>query len=156
MPDLPAVRHVPGTGTVPDRAWLEAAKAGYPDHFTANAWAATPPFLKGADCYNHGFFWEAHELWEPVWLAAAPNSAERTALKALIQTANAFLKLSEGQTTAFARLTGEAQALLGEPGVARIDLGFDLLAFGDALGAADQSGGIDARPAINLRQGRAR
>ena len=72
--------HVPGSGSEPDRAPLEVAKAD------------EQAFRYGVDLYNRGFFWEAHEVWEAVWLAAPPNSGRRQGVRALIQMANAVLK----------------------------------------------------------------
>ncbi len=64
----------------------------------------------GMALYHAGFFWEAHEAWEPLWLAAAPNSRERALLQGLIQLANGRLKLAMGRAAAarrIARLTSE-------------------------------------------------
>ncbi len=41
-------------------------------------------FLQGLQLYWRGFFWHAHEVWEEVW-ASLPPSAQRDALKGLIQ-----------------------------------------------------------------------
>ncbi|TGQ49534.1 DUF309 domain-containing protein, partial [Mesorhizobium sp. M1C.F.Ca.ET.210.01.1.1] len=27
-------------------------------------------FRWGIDLFNHGYYWEAHEAWEPLWHAA--------------------------------------------------------------------------------------
>ena len=47
-----------------------------------------PGLEEGLALYRAGYFWEAHEAWEPLWLAAPPNSRERALLQGLIQLAN--------------------------------------------------------------------
>ena len=91
----------PATGSVPDRLASEAL----PDQLA---------FRFGADLFNAGFFWEAHEVWELVWRALPPNSRERLACQALIQAANACLKLRFGRTKAFGRLSAEVARLADE------------------------------------------
>jgi hypothetical protein len=46
----------------------------------------------GIDLFNHGYFWEAHEVWETPWRAAAQGSDVRLFRKALIRLAAAALK----------------------------------------------------------------
>lgn len=41
---LPARRHIPGSGSVPDRAPLDAAKALTPPRVTANSWQDVPAY----------------------------------------------------------------------------------------------------------------
>ena len=60
----------------------------------------------GADLFDAGYYWEAHEAWEPFWQAA--SGSERALLKALILLAAAGLKLREGKTAAAHRHAGRA------------------------------------------------
>lgn len=79
--------------------------------------AITPGLAEGLSLYRAGFFWEAHEAWEPLWLAAAPNSRERAFLQALIQLANGWLKCAMDKPAAaarIARLAGEHLARAGQ------------------------------------------
>ena len=62
------------------------------------------PWLYGTRLFKSGFFWEAHEVWEAVWLRAAPNSRERFLLQGMIHLTNAFLKQKCGQVKAAQRL----------------------------------------------------
>lgn len=61
-----------------------------------------------------GYFWECHEVLESAWLAAAPNSAERTLTQGVIQLANAALKQRMGQPRAAQRLTAISDKLVAE------------------------------------------
>ena len=45
----------------------------------------------GADLFDAGYYWKAHEAWEPFWHAADRESAERSILKGLILLAAAGL-----------------------------------------------------------------
>jgi hypothetical protein len=125
LPDLalPGHAHVPGSGSTPDMAPLEAAKALVAPETSANAWQDNAAYLYGHDLLDAGFFWEAHEVWEAVWLNCPPNSAEKLMLRMLIQQANARLKLVMGRRNAAERLAAEVEALrsdlagrLGAPG----------------------------------------
>ncbi|MET2831203.1 DUF309 domain-containing protein [Mesorhizobium shangrilense] len=31
-------------------------------------------FRWGSDLFNHGYYWEAHEAWEPLWHAAKQSA----------------------------------------------------------------------------------
>lgn len=65
-----------------------------------------PGLSEGLALYRAGFFWEAHEALEPLWLAAAPNSRARVYLQALIQLANAQLKHKMDKPAAAHRILG--------------------------------------------------
>ncbi len=129
LPDLalPGHAHVPGSGSKPDMAPLEAAKALVAPETSANAWQDNAAYLYGHDLLDAGFFWEAHEVWEAVWLNCPPNSAEKLMLRMLIQQANARLKLVMGRRNAAERLAAEVEAL-------RIDLAGRLGAPGSFMG----------------------
>ncbi len=58
-----------------------------------------------------GFYWEAHELLEAVWVACAPNSAEKLYCQSVIQRANAALKQKLGQGQAADRILQKADFL---------------------------------------------
>lgn len=137
---MPARRHIPGSGSVPSMAVLEAAKAD------------VAAFAYGADLFNHGFFWEAHEVWETVWMAAAPNSARRQALRALIQMANACLKLAMGKRNAFERLAAEIAHISPNEGLAHegLDMAAQSSAFARfAANAAHEIGGLKTPEALS-------
>lgn len=102
--NLPRRAHVPGSGTEPDLEPLDAAKALAPAKTTAQEWQDNAAYLYGHILLKHGFCWEAHEVWEAVWLNCAPNSAEKVLLQALIQQANARLKRQMAAERAAKRL----------------------------------------------------
>ncbi len=69
-------------------------------------------WLHGLDLIETGFYWEAHEVLEAVWLNAAPGTPERVVVQALIQLANAALKQVMGWQKAALRLCDIADDLV--------------------------------------------
>ncbi|MGB7206139.1 MAG: DUF309 domain-containing protein [Anderseniella sp.] len=114
VPDipLPTHAHVPGTGTSADIGPLNQAKAMAPAVTLADGWQENKAYLYGHDLMSAGFFWEAHEVWEAVWLVAPANSAERVLLQALIQRTNALLKHKMGRPNAGKRLDAMVETLM--------------------------------------------
>lgn len=130
---LPRSAYLPGGGDEPDRPALERAKALVRARFDLFVPAEDCGFRYGLALHDASYFWEAHEIWEAVWMAAPMNGRDRLALRALIQIANAGLKRRMGRVRAAARLVEEAQALLGE-----------LVARGAALDLASVAGRLRA------------
>ena len=69
-------------------------------------------FFTGLDYLDKGYFWEAHEVLEPVWLALPDGCPERKFVQGLIQLANGFLKLKMGMPKASVRLAKISRDLL--------------------------------------------
>lgn len=111
---LPRWAYLPGVRPEPDREPLERAKALVPPAFRDGVPAEHPAFRYGLALHDAGFFWEAHEVWEAVWKAAPKNGCDRLVLRALVQLANAGLKLRMERPRAAERLLTEARAELAE------------------------------------------
>lgn len=111
---LPRTAHRPGSGSRPDLPPLIAAKTLCPPRIDPADWARNGAYLYGFRLYNEGFFWEAHEVWETVWLACRPNASERSLMVALIQLTNATLKLAMGRQAAALRILPAAAEALRE------------------------------------------
>jgi hypothetical protein len=56
----------------------------------------------GADLYNAGHFWHAHEAWEEVWLEA--ETPDRDFYQGLIQVAAAFVHVTRSEYPGSVRL----------------------------------------------------
>lgn len=143
---LPAYRHLPGVNTRPEGGIVEEMAALAPGVTDPAAAAANPAWGYGLRLLRHGYYWEAHEVLEPVWFNAAPNSRERFLVQAVIQLANALLKAELGRRNAALRLAVIAGDLFAE-------------AAGEGGGAvmnADPGAGRDAavRLAAALQAGR--
>jgi predicted metal-dependent hydrolase len=62
----------------------------------------------GIDLFNHGYYWEAHEAWEPLWLAAKGKDDDRALFKGLVMLAATGVKVREGKRMAALRHAGKA------------------------------------------------
>lgn len=81
-------------------------------------------FVAGLQLIDEGFFWEAHEVLEPVWMALDEGSAERRLVQGLIQIANGELKAAMGRPKAALRLSRIARGLIparGSGSLMRLD-----------------------------------
>lgn len=54
-------------------------------------------FLTAIDLFNAGYYWEAHEVWEGLWIKAGRQGELADFLKGLIKLAAAGVKVREGQ-----------------------------------------------------------
>ncbi len=68
-----------------------------PDPPDAQQWQGCRPYLYGIDLFNHGYYWEAHEVWEGLWHACGRRGPTADFLKGLIHLAAAGVKVREGQ-----------------------------------------------------------
>jgi uncharacterized protein len=59
-------------------------------------WRSCRPYLYGIDLFNHGYYWEAHEVWEGLWHACGRSGQTADFLKGLIKLAAAGVKVREG------------------------------------------------------------
>ena len=92
-----------------------AVEEEYLPSFDASEWKHCHPYLYGVDLFNHGYWWEAHEAWERVWLAAGQETPTGAFIQGLIQIAAAQLKRFIGQERGARTLTSS--------GVARLSIG---------------------------------
>lgn len=109
---FPSYAHVPGQNVRPntDIFLPVVAMAITP---TADATAQyNIAWHYGIKLINHGFYWEAHEVLETLWMKAIPNSRERHLLQGVIHLANCALKVRMGRTNAALRLSDLAAACI--------------------------------------------
>ena len=139
---LPDHKHIPGVNARhPEDAfdWIREQAA---------AEAGNAAWVYGLRLLREGFYWEAHEVLEPVWMTAPPNSAEKAMARAVIQLANAALKLDMGKLKAAARLAGIVEALTAEAGQGgAVVLGVDVAGVAQAAQTIG-AGGANATTAL--------
>jgi len=102
---LPLTAFVPGVSKRADRP---AAALVRPTAVDLDGLATHDDFRYGVDLFNHGFPWEAHEAWEPLWFAAPGERPERALLQGLIHAAAAVVKARAGANDAARGLAGSA------------------------------------------------
>jgi predicted metal-dependent hydrolase len=118
-------------------------------------WSDNRDYLFGIDLFNHGYYWEAHEVWEGLWMACGRRGRVATFLKGLIQLTAAGVKvrqqvprgvqsLAEGATELF----GEVRASLGpDEWLLGLDVG-ELIAFARELAARPERDAGDVNAAV--------
>jgi hypothetical protein len=109
MPDraLPRYAYLPGKFAHPVRD-----PAGHSFQSDSEITSPYEEFVWGADLFNQGYYWEAHEAWELLWQQAGKATSERLFYKALILLAAAGVKLREGKPRPASRHYGRAAAHL--------------------------------------------
>ena len=85
-------------------------------------------FRRGAELYNAGYYWEAHEEWEVLWHAYGRRGPEADVVKALIKLAAAGVKVRERQDHGVRTHAHRAAELFGtvRDQAGRYQLGIDL------------------------------
>ena len=63
-------------------------------------WETCDEYLYGIDLFNHGYWWEAHEVFEEFWRAAGRGTLLGNFLQGLIQVAAALVKDAVGSKAA--------------------------------------------------------
>lgn len=104
---FPEYRFVPGRTPHPLRDPAGHSYGAAPERlerFQAERWRHCEAYLFGVDLFNHDFWWEAHEAWESVWVAAGRRTTTGRFLQGLIQVAVAHLKRHQGFAEASRRL----------------------------------------------------
>jgi uncharacterized protein len=75
-------------------------------------WKQNELYLYGVDLYNNGYWWEAHEAWESVWMGTKKTDTEGQFLQGLIQFSASLLKLYSGSMKGFDNLLKESHKRL--------------------------------------------
>ena len=101
VPDraLPPYAYIPGRTPHPTRdpdGHSYGAVRESPDLPDPDDWRSCHDYLYGIDLFNHGFYWEAHEAWEGLWVACGRQGSTATYLQALINLAAAGFKARWG------------------------------------------------------------
>lgn len=109
---FPPHRYLPGRGPHPTKH--PDGHGGYP------AAALAPPGSEafdaahdyGVDLFHHGYYWEAHEVWETLWHQVPRDTPLAWILQALIQGAARQIKCTQGFVAAAERLAASLGTLL--------------------------------------------
>lgn len=76
-----------------------------------NRWRDSRTYCHAIDLFNHGFYWESHEVWEGLWHAAGRHGPVADFLKGLIKLAAAGVKAREGRLAGLHRHALRAREL---------------------------------------------
>ncbi len=122
---LPPHAYVPGQTARHPEGLFDTIRDTARPGMTVEALGRCDAWLCGWEFLDAGFFWEAHEVWEPVWMALPPNSTERRFSQAAIQLANAELKLRMERPKAALRLCDLVEEQLSGLRLQRCVLGIE-------------------------------
>lgn len=123
--NLPTHAYIPGKMPRHPEGTFDHIRETVSDGMTPEVLAQSQAFLVGLHYSESGYYWEAHEVLEPVWMALPENGDHRCLVQALIQFANAQLKLEMGRPKAARRLYDIVHGLLckiGEPVVLDVEI----------------------------------
>jgi predicted metal-dependent hydrolase len=109
---MPPHAYVPGRSARHPKHWFDEIKASVTPDIPAQELHETMAFIAGRAYFDAGFYWECHEVLDPVWMQTQEPSPERDVVLALIQLANARLKMRLGQPRAAWRLCDMAETHL--------------------------------------------
>ncbi len=100
---FPARAYLPGVGVRPtpeaqDSTPLDPA-----------AWRSCDAYVHGLALFDRGYYWEAHERWEALWILAGRTGPVAELLRGLIQLAAAGVKLRQERTAGAIALAERAR-----------------------------------------------
>lgn len=108
VPGLPPYTYVPGHAPHP-----VSDPDGHMQHFRLPAtWSHGDHVRWGKRLFENGYYWEAHEAWEHVWLELGRTSAQALTVKGLIKLAASGVKCREGNAAGAIRHATRAAELL--------------------------------------------
>ena len=110
---LPPHAYVPGQNARHPEDLFDVIKVSVTADMPPEELNSTAAWRAGLVYFETGYFWECHEVLEAVWMQTPPGSPEREMTQALIQLANARLKLRMGKPRATLRLCDMVQDHLG-------------------------------------------
>jgi hypothetical protein len=100
---FPSSRFVPGRTPHPrqtTQGHSYAQPKPQPSPFPPDKWQYSQDYRYGIDLYNHGYWWECHEVFEELWKMTGRHTEQGNFFQALIQLAAANLKLFIGNRQA--------------------------------------------------------
>jgi len=121
----PPHAYVPGATARHPEDYFDEIKSSVHRCLNAEGLSQTDAFITGLRYIDEHYYWEAHEVLEPVWMALATGSDERHLVQALIQLANAHLKQRMDRPKATRRLCTIAREHLSDihqPRVMAVDV----------------------------------
>lgn len=104
--ELPPYVYIPGKTPRHEEGAFDAIKQSVTAETAPDALHETQAWAVGMAYLDAGYFWECHEVLEAVWMKTPEQSVERDMVQAIIQLANARLKLLMDRPKAAARLCG--------------------------------------------------
>lgn len=140
MTPFPAYTYVPGHAPHP----ISDPDGHMRSQREPSHWSDAQYLLWGQRLFNAGFYWEAHEAWEHLWLNLKRTTPEALTAKGLIKLAASAVKCREGNSAGAMRHAIRATELLKQRPIHQL---FAEVNFDTALSMAEQFSTV---PPINL------
>jgi len=119
-PTLPTHAYIPGQNDRHAEDAFDSIRQSAVQGLEADQLAQSDAWKAGLAFLDAGYFWEAHEVLEPVWMVLPKGGVERQFVQGLIQLANGRLKMLMGRPKAALRLVGQARGLVLVDGAMKI------------------------------------
>lgn len=134
-PGIPRPGHayVPGLNARHGDDWFDGVKATAVPGMSVAELGRSRAFAAGRAYLEAGYFWECHEVLEAVWMALPERTPERAIVQAMIQLANARLKLRMARPRAALRLCDIVEKHLAEAEAANPALAVDRAALSNLV-----------------------
>ena len=113
---LPPHAYIPGQTQRHHEAQFDEIISSIPSVIDFETLQTLSAFHTVLNYMQHGFYWEAHEILEAIWMNTAQNSIERLFTQCIIHLANANLKHIMKRKTATQKIMTQANALSAEIG----------------------------------------
>ena len=116
--ELPPYRFVPESGmphpTMDKNGhWANRPRVHVDKDVSERAWMIHRPWLEGVDYFNHFYFLEAYEAWEPLWSALPKEQSPCLFIQALMMVTCAYLKVHTREHDAARAFWGRAEVRFG-------------------------------------------
>ena len=94
---MPSFRFIPGQGPHPNHLAKGSHMPEFPPPgpLSLDSWQNSAHYLYAVDLFNYGYWWEAHEVLEVLWVIAKRDTPTGIFLQGLIQISAALLKESQ-------------------------------------------------------------
>ncbi len=114
---FPPYAYVPGHWPHPTRdpqghSYGRPEITGRPLDDDPTTWGDNEVFVRALELFDHGYYWEAHEGLEALWIAAGREGPIADLLSALIKLAAAAIKLRQQKPDSAAKLFAQASERL--------------------------------------------
>jgi hypothetical protein len=96
---LPLRKYIPGKGIHPDKHPDGSHIPRLPPQdvkFGQDNWRKSQRYLYAIDLFNQGYWWEAHEVLEKLWIQTGRTTPIARFIQGIIQTSAALLKATRG------------------------------------------------------------
>ena len=140
FPEFPPYTYVPGHAVHP----VSHPHGHMREGTLPQDWSQQQYLQWGRQLFNKGYYWEAHEAWEHLWMELGRTSANALTVKGLIKLAASAVKCREGNASGAIRHAQCAAELLQEPCDSKLFAGCDLSL------ARDSANRLREAPLINF------